>query len=287
MELSKKYRLMLINQYRILSILNPDGANSYNIRIKMLEEGYSLHYDEMVDWISDGMTREECQEVIDILEMYRCLWHSFKKLRDKKGLKKKDVRFPGFDAKDEEKQLNYAEYVMYSLNRYKEFHQRRRLPNHDSYKPMLGHYRAMLSVWNSLGNRRLLSKEEIIQILNGERKVQDVDDDIYLKLASPVRRESHPVIDNFAGDEDEEFEEQDVYDEDEDEYTEDEDEDVDEEAAVPEEDSGEAVKAAADAEASVSEEAAAIDEGYEPDKETGPGEGAESAEYAESDEEDE
>lgn len=176
MELSKKERLMLINQYRILSILNPDGASSYNVRIKMLENGYSLHYDEMVSWIDDGMSREQCQEIIDILEMYRCLWHSYKKLRDKKGISKKDVRFPGFDAVEEEKELNYAEYVLYDLKRYREFHQRRRLPNHDSYKVMLGQYRAMMSVWKSLGHKKLLTRDEIIQILDGGRAAPPMEE---------------------------------------------------------------------------------------------------------------
>lgn len=176
MELSKKERLMLINQYRILSILNPDGASSYNVRIKMLENGYSLHYDEMVSWIDDGMSREQCQEIIDILEMYRCLWHSYKKLRDKKDISKKDVKFPGFDAVEEEKELNYAEYVLYDLKRYREFHQRRRLPNHDSYKVMLGQYRAMLSVWKSLGHKKLLTRDEIIQILDGGRAATPMEE---------------------------------------------------------------------------------------------------------------
>lgn len=215
MELSKKDRLMLINQYRILSILNPDGASSYNIRIKMLEQGYSLHYDEMVNWIDDGMSEGECKEIIDILEMYRCLWHSYKKLRDKKGISRKDVRFPGFDAKDEERELNYAEYVMYSLKRYKEFHQRRKLPNHDSYKVMLGQYRSMLSVWNSLGNRRLLTKEEIIQILIGEIAVPEIDDDLFEKMERPVMNETRPITEDFSIDGEEDFEDlaEDNYDE--------------------------------------------------------------------------
>lgn len=200
MELSKKDRLMLINQYRILSILNPDGASSYNIRIKMLEEGYSLHYDEMVNWIDDGMSREACQEIIDILEMYRCLWHSYKKLKDKKGISKKDVRFPGFDAKDEERELNYAEYVMYSLKRYKEFHQKRRLPNHDSYKVMLGQYRSMLSVWNSLGNRRILTRDEIIQILNGERDARAVDDAAFEPVKYPEQYMGISSVQNSSPD---------------------------------------------------------------------------------------
>lgn len=192
MELSKKERLMLINQYRILSILNPDGASSYNVRIKMLENGYSLHYDELFGWLDDGMSKEQCQEIIDILEMYRCLWHSYKKLRDKKGISKKDVRFPGFDAKEEERELNYAEFVMYSLKRYKEFHQRKRLPNHDSYRAMLGQYRAMLSVWKSLGNKKLLTKDEIIQILNGEMAVPEIDDMDDFKV-EPEHLESRPM----------------------------------------------------------------------------------------------
>jgi len=268
MELSKKDRLMLINQYRILSILNPDGASSYNIRIKMLEEGYSLHYDEIVDWIDDGMSREECQEIIDILEMYRCLWHSFKKLRDKRGLRKKDVRFPGFDAKDEERELNYAEYVMYSLKRYKEFHQRRRLPNHDSYKPMLGHYRAMLSVWNSLGNRRLLSRDEIIQILNGEREVTGVYDDAFVRMTAPVQHEDLPIANDLSEDE-EDFDSQqaDVY------ALEDEEEDYDEEDEEDEEDDD--IEAAEAAETAGGEEAATTDDEYEPEEESEPEEDAE------------
>ncbi|NLW02296.1 MAG: YfbU family protein [Clostridiaceae bacterium] len=276
MELSKKDRLMLINQYRILSILNPDGASSYNIRIKMLEEGYSLHYDEMVNWINDGMSREECQEIIDILEMYRCLWHSFKKLRDKGSIKKKHVRFPGFDAKDEEKQLNYAEYVMYSLNRYKEFHQRRRLPNHDSYKPMLRHYRAMLSVWNSLGNRRLLSGEEIIQILNGEMIVPDVDDDVYVRMTVPVQHEGLPIAEDFSEDKEDlddhdaydlaEDEEEDMYDEQDADEEEDEGIREEEEAEAAREDSRVAGIDAGKEEASGGEEAAAIHDGYEIDE---------------------
>lgn len=192
MELSKKERLMLINQYRILSILNPDGAPNYNVRIKMLENGYSLHYDELFGWLDEGMSKEQCQEIIDILDMYQCLWNSYKKLRDKKGINKKDVRFPGFDAKEEERELNYAEFVMYSLKRYKEFHQRRRLPNHDSYKAMLGQYRTMLSVWKSLGSKKLLTREEIIQILNGEMAVPEIDD-IDDFQAEPEHLESRPM----------------------------------------------------------------------------------------------
>jgi len=201
MELSKKDRLILINQYRILSILNPDGAGSYNVRIKMLENGYSLHYDEMVSWIDDGMSREECQEIIDILEMYRCLWQSFKKLKDKKGIKKKDVMFPGFDAREEEKQLNYAEYVLYGLKRYREFHQRRRIPNHDSYKPMMDKYRAMFAVWRSLGCRKQLTRDEIIQILNGERTAMDAKYE-YLMEDATAQYGNLPIAEDLNEDED-------------------------------------------------------------------------------------
>ena len=166
MELSKAEKLILINQYRILSALNPDGAGNYNNRIKALEKGYKIHFDEMMNRIEDELTEEECQEIIDILEMYTSLRDSFKNLKDKKGLDKKELIFEGFDLEKEEKQLHYLEYLLYNLNRYKEFQLRSKYPNHDSEQPMLEKYRAMLKVWNILPDKKVLSKDEMNSIFN-------------------------------------------------------------------------------------------------------------------------
>jgi uncharacterized protein YfbU (UPF0304 family) len=170
MELSKKDRLILINQYKILSILNPDESERYANYIRTLELGFELNYDIMAAWLTDGMSEEECAEVVDILEMYRCLNHSFSKLRDKSGINRRRLEFPGFDAEEEEKQLGYMEYLLYSMNKFKEFRKRGRNPDHDSRQPMLDRYRAMLRVWESYSNKKLLDKNEIIDILDGEER---------------------------------------------------------------------------------------------------------------------
>ena len=170
MELDKKDRLILINQYKILTILNPDESVRYSGYIRTLEQGFELNYDTMAGWITDGMKQEECGEVVDILEMYRCLNTSFLKLKDKVGINKKHLDFPGFDANEEEKELAYVEYLLYTLNKFKEFKKRGKYPDHDSRTPALNKYRAMLRVWESLSNKKILSKGEILQVLSGEEK---------------------------------------------------------------------------------------------------------------------
>ena len=175
MELSKKDRLILINQYKILTILNPDESTRYSNYIRTLEQGYELNYDSMAGWITDGMKPEECEEIVDILEMYRCLNASYRKLKDKKGIIKKHLDFPGFDANEEEKELSYVEYLLYSMNKFKEFRKRGKYPDHDSRTPALNKYRAMFRVWENLANKKMLSKSEILDVLSGEENREQLE----------------------------------------------------------------------------------------------------------------
>ena len=42
MQLEKKDRLILINQYTILQLLDPDNKDSYEENIEVLRDGYQL-----------------------------------------------------------------------------------------------------------------------------------------------------------------------------------------------------------------------------------------------------
>ena len=55
------------------------------------------------------------------------------------------------------------------------------------------------------GQQRLLTKEEIIQILNGEIAASEIDDD-FENMERPVINETRPIAEDFSADGEEDFE---------------------------------------------------------------------------------
>ena len=51
-------RLILINQYKILEKLYPEEAETYSQHREILEEGYTLHYNDLIKVISAGTLKQ-------------------------------------------------------------------------------------------------------------------------------------------------------------------------------------------------------------------------------------
>jgi len=109
--LDKKDRLILANQYRILVALDAEDRETYERWIEALEEGFESAYMSIFDHIDDGLPRERCKFVIDVLCMYDALQRSFKNLTDTTGIDPSDVVFRGFDGNEEGAERSYAQYV--------------------------------------------------------------------------------------------------------------------------------------------------------------------------------
>lgn len=173
MKLSKLDRLIMSNQYRILEKLIPEEAEYYERNRKAIEEGYTLHYEQLTEFLYDELAEEQCKEVLDILDMYRALTFSFQRLEDKTGIKEYYIKFPGFDGNDEleSKMMGYTRYFINDLNRFDELRDDSRFPDYNSHCKMLGIYRRMLEEWKRSGNKHDLSKEEIIKIINAGRRM--------------------------------------------------------------------------------------------------------------------
>src|SRR5688572_15542499 len=102
MDLSRTERLILANQYRILEALFPADADYYRDKRTALEHGFEYHYDEVAgDILSDTLSAERCNEVIEILQMYRSLTYAYRALEDKSGIEPRAIDFPGFDGNHE------------------------------------------------------------------------------------------------------------------------------------------------------------------------------------------
>jgi uncharacterized protein len=163
--LSKLERLKLINQFKILEQLYPGEADHYKNQRTVLEWGYTRHYSDMFHWIADEMSEEECNEIVEILELHRVLYDAYQKLKDKKGINPEDIQFKGFDGNNESKEMLYATFYMHELDGYRELRGSGQSPDYNSHHPMIEKYRSMVKVWSGKAKSRQLGKEDIVDII--------------------------------------------------------------------------------------------------------------------------
>ncbi len=168
MNLSKIQRLFLYNQYLILKKLYPDEAEIFSKFCKILSEGYTREYSNMLEIFDEEMSEEKCKEVYDILDMYNSLNISYDGLSDKSGIVKERIQFPGFDGNFEGDQYKYALYLIDYLGRYENLRESKdKFDFLNSHSRYMDKYRAMLKVWKSfpVEKRYELNAQQIQEIL--------------------------------------------------------------------------------------------------------------------------
>ena len=97
MELNKFERLLLMNQYRILSLLEQSNAEHYNKLGAALEEGYVASYqDDLFAGMREGLSVEQCAFVVEVMNMSEALQRSYDALDDKQRIEEERTKFPRF-----------------------------------------------------------------------------------------------------------------------------------------------------------------------------------------------
>jgi len=167
-ELSKKERLILVNQLLIIEKLYPEEASHYARHRQALEEGYELHYGWIYERLWDGLSKEECRKVLDILDMYRALSMVEKALADKEFEGKYWLRFKGFDGNNESEYLAYSRYFIVDLGRFDELRYGQAVPDFNSHLPSMPKYSAMLDEWDRLGRSFNLTVGDAVDILSAK-----------------------------------------------------------------------------------------------------------------------
>ncbi|HUF63382.1 MAG TPA: YfbU family protein [Verrucomicrobiales bacterium] len=166
MELTKKDRLLLINQYQILSTLNPGESAHYLELIEILEDGYAIFYSLIDAGISDDMPESEGRFVLDVLNMYRAI-EDFKRKNSREICSEEYYRFfRGFDGNEETKYMAFARFLVETQKKFTE--QKTYLKENDnlnSHMPTIHKYRAMLSKWRKFGNTFSLGEVQVIEIV--------------------------------------------------------------------------------------------------------------------------
>jgi len=163
-ELNKFERLLLMNQYRILSLLDQSNADHYNKLRDALENGYVASYqDDLFAGILDGLSVEQCTFVREVMNMYDALQRSYDALDEKQGIEEERTKFPGFDSDYELEHLGYARFVVEREGRFSRL--KPFSADFISHTPMLDRYRRMYDVWKLADNRYELTRDDITAIL--------------------------------------------------------------------------------------------------------------------------
>jgi uncharacterized protein YfbU (UPF0304 family) len=122
MKLTKIERLLLVNQLLILEKLYPESAKAYKQERTALREGYELHYKDLFHLIDDEtLSEDQCRDVLDVLEMYRAITFSARKLPPTSKIHEHYyLDFHGFDGNNESALMAYTRYFINDLDRYNE-----------------------------------------------------------------------------------------------------------------------------------------------------------------------
>ncbi len=97
MEMSNAQRLILSNQYKLMSQLDPENAEKYQRFQTIVERGYELQMRELnKDY--GCITEALCKEIIDVMEMYHAMQESFRMLdaEESNQVDQRRLQFPRF-----------------------------------------------------------------------------------------------------------------------------------------------------------------------------------------------
>ncbi len=169
MGLSKKERLILINQYQILKKLYPENLSYFDEIIEILEEGYEIFYDSLFNSIFDEMPIDKSRIVLDILDIYRIIEdYKEKNSKDDDVIKNSWSFFNGFDGNNESEYLGFTRFLIEKQHKFTEqLKYKKDTDSFNSHKRItLSKYKSMIEKWDELGRKYSLNRDEILEILN-------------------------------------------------------------------------------------------------------------------------
>ncbi len=165
MEMTSAQRLILSNQYYLMSQLDPTNSAKYKRLQTIVERGYGLQMCELNKEFG-CLPETECKEVIDIMEMYHAMQESHKMLGSEEQTKidPRRLQFLGFDMAKEAQLVCYVRFLVDSEGLYPQFEKGEH--NFNAQVPMLEKYRRMSATWKSCPRQYHLSSAELVQIFN-------------------------------------------------------------------------------------------------------------------------
>lgn len=169
-DLSLKDRLLLSNQYRILELLDKEGATAHAEHRTVLTGAQEMHYVTLLEDFSNALNLGIAREVMDILGMFSRLRLSYENLGGQTSIPAEGIDFSGFHPEFEAEMLSYAQFYMEKLGRHL-WLKSADGKGIESSVPMLDVYRRMLSAWQRIGVAKVLSESEVSEIVNARNGI--------------------------------------------------------------------------------------------------------------------
>ncbi|HZS83018.1 MAG TPA: YfbU family protein [Stellaceae bacterium] len=179
MKLSKIDRIILANQYRILEKLDPANADIYATNYRVLESGYELNYEALDLRFGNGLSKEQCNEVLQILNMFESLHKSYLENKKSADIRIESISFAGFDGTTEADYLGYVTFLMHDEGRFPSL----KRGNLDSGKPMLTVYRRMLWEWEKSREKRRPLAEDLRRIQSARNGLDGISEEVWRAFA--------------------------------------------------------------------------------------------------------
>lgn len=165
MEMTNAQRLILSNQYVLMSQLDPANADQYKRLQTIIERGYELQMTELNKEFG-AISEAQCREVIDVMEMYHAMQESYKMLDSKlsSDVDARRLNFLGYDSASEAQLVNYVRFLINTEGLYPQFE---RGEHHFNSQVAMGEkYRRMLTTWRNCPRQYHLSANELNKIIN-------------------------------------------------------------------------------------------------------------------------
>lgn len=162
-KLTPTERLILSNQFRILSQLNPDAAfEHYESSAVILENGYEGDYHTVFSHIDlKAVDASITSKVRTILNMFRDINNAISTIKPTYDVS--NLTFKGFDSHKYPNHYLYADFLINKLNLYRE-QKNVNLNGFDSIFAM-DKYEKLLAVYNLIDNKINLTELDIKSLL--------------------------------------------------------------------------------------------------------------------------
>lgn len=171
LSMDKFQKIILINQYKILSHLEPENKEGYERYIEALAGGYSLNTEWELEWISEDRSKDECLFVLSVLSMFDAIKYSIEhgsldSLKSDRGAK-----FQGFDGNDPDESwcIGYVRYLLESEQKFVSLLSELK-QGFNSHLRMTDKYKRMLERFDQCNLNRTsdhwLSEEQIRHIIS-------------------------------------------------------------------------------------------------------------------------
>lgn len=163
MEMTHAQRLILSNQYKMMTLLDPENVERYRRLQTIIERGYGLQMREL-DREFGELSEAVCRTIIDVMELHHALHVSWTNLKEPGAIEERRLHFLGFDAATEARYLGYVRFMVNVEGRYTHFDSGTH--GFNAQTPMWEKYQRMLTVWHTCPRQYHLSANEIAQIIN-------------------------------------------------------------------------------------------------------------------------